>query len=73
MMRIVSSFWILCWEETFDVSLCYSDPFITPYAFPVHLERLSSIAEEIVRFYVAQLSSALAFLHDNNIMHRLVL
>jgi len=35
-----------------------------------HLERLGSLQEEVVRFYVAQLSSALAFLHDNNIMHR---
>ncbi|KAG5641977.1 hypothetical protein DXG03_003830 [Asterophora parasitica] len=35
-----------------------------------HLERLGSLQEETVRFYVAQLSSALAFLHDNNIMHR---
>jgi serine/threonine kinase 32 len=35
-----------------------------------HLERLGSLKEEVVRFYMAQLSSALAFLHDNNIMHR---
>ncbi|KAF8638954.1 hypothetical protein AX16_010428 [Volvariella volvacea WC 439] len=35
-----------------------------------HLERLGSMSEDVVRFYVAQLSSALAFLHDNNIMHR---
>jgi serine/threonine protein kinase len=38
----------------------------------VHLERLGSLPEETVRFYVAQLSSALAFLHDNGIMHRSV-
>lgn len=38
----------------------------------VHLERLGAMPEETIRFYVAQLSSALAFLHDNNIMHRLV-
>ncbi|KAF5383674.1 hypothetical protein D9615_003670 [Tricholomella constricta] len=37
-----------------------------------HLERLGSLQEETVRFYLAQLSSALAFLHDNNIMHRSV-
>lgn len=36
----------------------------------VHLERLGSLDEEVVRFYVAQLSSAVQFLHDNNIMHR---
>ncbi|KAG6908427.1 hypothetical protein DXG01_004652 [Tephrocybe rancida] len=35
-----------------------------------HLERLGSMSEEVVRFYVAQLSSALAFLHDSGIMHR---
>lgn len=35
-----------------------------------HLERLGCLSEEVVRFYVAQLSSAVAFLHDNNIMHR---
>jgi len=35
-----------------------------------HLERLGSIPEETVHFYVAQLSSALAYLHDNRIMHR---
>ncbi|KAJ7909344.1 kinase-like domain-containing protein [Mycena leptocephala] len=34
-----------------------------------HLERLGSLDEEVVRFYVAQLSSV-QFLHDNNIMHR---
>jgi serine/threonine kinase 32 len=38
----------------------------------VHLERLGSLDEEVVRFYVAQLSSAVQFLHDNNIMHRWV-
>ncbi|KAJ7224408.1 kinase-like domain-containing protein [Mycena pura] len=35
-----------------------------------HLERLGSLEEDVVRFYVAQLSSAIQFLHDNNIMHR---
>ncbi|KAG6899874.1 hypothetical protein C0993_005844 [Termitomyces sp. T159_Od127] len=35
-----------------------------------HLERLGSLSEEVVRFYVAQLSSALSFLHESNIMHR---
>ncbi|KAF8892113.1 kinase-like domain-containing protein [Infundibulicybe gibba] len=35
-----------------------------------HLERLGSLPEETIRFYVAQLSSALAFLHENGIMHR---
>ncbi|KIJ20761.1 hypothetical protein PAXINDRAFT_165601 [Paxillus involutus ATCC 200175] len=35
-----------------------------------HLERLGSLPEEAVCFYVAQISSALAFLHENRIMHR---
>jgi len=35
-----------------------------------HLERLGSLSEETVRFYVAQISSALAFLHDKRIIHR---
>ncbi|KAG7093891.1 hypothetical protein E1B28_007530 [Marasmius oreades] len=35
-----------------------------------HLERLGSLSEEVVRFYVAQLSSALTFLHEAGIMHR---
>ncbi|KAL0574608.1 hypothetical protein V5O48_007358 [Marasmius crinis-equi] len=35
-----------------------------------HLERLSCLSEEVVRFYVAQLSSALSFLHESGIMHR---
>lgn len=38
----------------------------------VHLERLGSLDEEVVKFYVAQLSSAVQFLHENNIMHRSV-
>ncbi|KAG6861345.1 hypothetical protein C0995_001324 [Termitomyces sp. Mi166 len=36
----------------------------------VHLERLGSLSEEVVRFYVAQLSSAISFLHESGIMHR---
>ncbi|KAF5351518.1 hypothetical protein D9758_007183 [Tetrapyrgos nigripes] len=35
-----------------------------------HLERLGSLSEEVVKFYVAQLSSAVEFLHQNGIMHR---
>lgn len=36
----------------------------------VHLERMGSMPEEVVRFYVAEISSALAFLHDKRIIHR---
>ncbi|KAM6496911.1 Protein kinase-like domain containing protein [Amanita muscaria] len=35
-----------------------------------HLERLGSMSEDAVRFYVAQISSGLDYLHENNIMHR---
>ncbi|KAJ7281681.1 kinase-like domain-containing protein, partial [Mycena rebaudengoi] len=35
-----------------------------------HLERFGPLEESVVRFWVAQLSSAVRFLHDNNIMHR---
>ncbi|KIP05503.1 hypothetical protein PHLGIDRAFT_74242 [Phlebiopsis gigantea 11061_1 CR5-6] len=35
-----------------------------------HLERLGSLTEETVRFYMAELSSALAFLHEKRIIHR---
>jgi serine/threonine kinase 32 len=38
----------------------------------VHLERLGSLPEETVRFYMAQLSSALSFLHEMGIMHRCI-
>jgi serine/threonine protein kinase len=39
----------------------------------VHLERLGSLPEDTVRFYVAEIASALAFLHQSRIMHRFVL
>ncbi|KAF8557721.1 kinase-like protein [Imleria badia] len=35
-----------------------------------HLDRLGHLPEGTVRFYVAELASALAFLHENHIMHR---
>ena len=35
-----------------------------------HLERLGSLSEDAVRFYVAQISSALDYLHNMSIMHR---
>lgn len=35
-----------------------------------HLERLGSLSEEAVRFYIAELSSAIAFLHEKKIIHR---
>ena len=38
----------------------------------VHLERLGSLPEESVRYYVAEIASALAFLHEHRIMHRCV-
>ncbi|CCM02550.1 uncharacterized protein FIBRA_04653 [Fibroporia radiculosa] len=35
-----------------------------------HLDRSGSLSEDTVRFYVAELSSALAYLHDHRIIHR---
>ncbi|THH07318.1 hypothetical protein EW145_g3459 [Phellinidium pouzarii] len=35
-----------------------------------HLERLGSLSEDAVRVYVAELGSALAFLHEKKIIHR---
>lgn len=35
-----------------------------------HLERLGSLSEDVVRFYVAELSTAISFLHEKKIIHR---
>ncbi|EJD49557.1 kinase-like protein [Auricularia subglabra TFB-10046 SS5] len=35
-----------------------------------HFERSLTLGEDSVRFYVAELSSAVAYLHSNNIIHR---
>ncbi|KAI0741444.1 kinase-like protein [Daedaleopsis nitida] len=35
-----------------------------------HLERLGSLSEEVVRYYIAEIGSALAYLHDHRIIHR---
>ncbi|THH32383.1 hypothetical protein EUX98_g1796 [Antrodiella citrinella] len=35
-----------------------------------HLERLGSLSEDVVRYYMAELSSALSYLHDHRIIHR---
>ncbi|KAI9464543.1 kinase-like protein [Lactarius psammicola] len=35
-----------------------------------HLDRLTNLPEETVRFHMAELSSALCFLHEKHIMHR---
>ncbi|KAF8585440.1 kinase-like protein [Ramaria rubella] len=35
-----------------------------------HLERLGTLTEDTVRFYMAELSSAIAFLHEKKIIHR---
>lgn len=44
--------------------------FLTFAATSVHLERLGSLSEDTVCFYVAEIASALAFLHDKKIIHR---
>ncbi|TDL23578.1 kinase-like protein [Rickenella mellea] len=35
-----------------------------------HLERLGSLSEDTVRFYIAEIGSAIAFLHEKKIIHR---
>jgi len=35
-----------------------------------HLDRLGGFSEQVVRFYAAELSSAIAFLHEKKIIHR---
>jgi serine/threonine protein kinase len=48
-------------------------PIISPldvWVSLVHLERLGSMEEKAVRVYVAEIASALTFLHDKRIIHR---
>lgn len=56
-----------------DVRLSFPATLYTLNSILVHLERIGSLEEDAVCFYVAQLSSALSFIHDMGIMHRLVL
>ena len=41
-----------------------------PDSAAVHLERLRYIPEKVVRFWTAELSSALEYLHKQRIIHR---
>lgn len=43
------------------------------HVYTVHLDRLTHLPEETVRFHMAELSSALCFLHEKHIMHRFAL
>lgn len=73
-MKTAFLYWISCWEVTFDVrhvrvvefpSVPHShDPYL------VHLERKGSLSEHIVRFWMAELASALVYLHKRKIIHR---
>jgi serine/threonine kinase 32 len=76
-MKTASSFSISCSVVIYDVR----PTFICPIAFIlltkaysciVHLERLGSLSEDAVRFYVAEIASALTFLHEKRIIHRYV-
>ena len=71
-MKIASLFWTLCSEVTFDVShvvgiYCISHPNDLSL---VHLERKGSFSEHVVRFWVAEVTSALVYLHKRRIVHR---
>lgn len=60
-----------CLGVIYVVSTLLSSPSLALILFhTVHLDRLGHLPEETVRFYVAEISSALAFLHENHIMHR---
>ena len=47
--------------------------FLQAHVCTVHLDRLSNLPEETVKFHMAELSSALCFLHEKHIMHRFAL
>ena len=46
--------------------------FLVTYFLAVHLERKGYIAENVVRFWMAELSCALEYLHRQRIIHRYV-
>lgn len=72
-MKTVSSSWISCSVVILDVRCArFLRPLRLARFNPVHLERLGSLPEDTVRFYVAEIASALAFLHEHRIMHRYV-
>lgn len=47
-------------------------PFSSSNFFSVHLERRGFIREEVVAFWMAELSCALEYLHQQRIIHRYV-
>lgn len=40
------------------------------FRLPVHLDRLGSLPEPAVKVVIAEIASALAFIHDKRIIHR---
>jgi serine/threonine kinase 32 len=61
------------WRSTMCVPnrcLSHVTGFIDKAPITVHLERLGSMSEDAVRFYVAEIASALTFLHGKRIIHR---
>ena len=73
MTRTVFSFWTSCSEATFDVSRRRIYIYPISRFLSVHLERKGALAEDVVRFWVAELASALAYLHKRRIVHRWVI
>lgn len=70
-MLTVSSCSISCWVVICDVRAFLVLVYLSDTS-PVHLERLGRIPQDIVRFWTAELSSAIAYLHKQRIVHRYV-
>lgn len=71
-MKFAFLSWTLCLEVTFDVSHVIGFPY-APHSSRsplVHLERKGNLSEHIVRFWMAELTSALVYLHKRRIIHR---
>lgn len=54
------------WNDAFDSTLQSNDTYLRA----VHLDVRGSMSEEVVRFWVAEIASALSYLHKKHIIHR---
>lgn len=71
---IVFSYSTSCWEVTYDVCglLSHLVHRILILYCTVHLDRRAHIPEDVVMFWIAELSCALEYLHRQRIIHRCV-